>query len=183
MLDECAVISDDEGMPFRLVGSTVDINARKRAENRLTLAADISELTRSITSPSDLLYEVSRALGEHLDVRRCLFNEIDIERDLETVHRDYCRGADSVAGEHKISKYSPVTSAEMIAGRTVVNRDSAVDPRTAEFYSEVYSSSGERAYVAVPLLREGEWVASLWVSDDVPRDWDAQEISLLETVA
>ena len=183
VLDECAVISDEEGMAFRLVGSTVDINARKRAENRLTLAAGISELTRSITSPSDLLYEVSRAVGEHLDVRRCLFNEIDIGRDLETVHRDYCRGVESVAGEHRISKYSPVTSAEMIAGRTVVNRDSAVDPRTADFYSEVYSSSGERAYVAVPLLREGEWVASLWVSDDVPRDWDAQEISLLETVA
>ncbi len=43
--------------------------------------------------------------------------------------------------------------------------------------------TGERAYVAVPLMREGRWVASLWASDDQPRQWSKEEISLLQTVA
>src|SRR4029079_16535011 len=37
--------------------------------------------------------------------------------------------------------------------------------------------------VAVPLMREGHWVASLWASDNKPRQWSKEEISLLQTVA
>ena len=67
-------------------------------------------------------------------MRRCLFNETDVERDLEIVHRDYCDGAESVAGEHRISEYSSVTTREMQRGETVVNYDSKTDPRTAADY-------------------------------------------------
>jgi PAS domain S-box-containing protein len=71
----------------------------------------------------------------------------------------------------------------MTAGKTVVNRDSKTDSRTANDYAKAYEPNGERAYITVPLLRENRWVASLWVSDDVPREWSGQEISLLETIA
>lgn len=112
-----------------------------------------------------------------------MFNEIDLERDVETVHNDYCRGVESVAGVHRISDYSSITSAEMVAGKTVVNRDSKTDARTATDYAKTYAPNGERAYVAVPLMRQNRWVASLWVSDDEPRGWNGAEISLLETIA
>lgn len=161
----------------------LDISDRKRAEQRLVLLAEISELARTIEEPDELLFAVARAVGENLEVRRCLFNEIDLENDRETVHRDFCRGVPSVAGVHRVSDYSAVTSAEMRAGKTVVNRDSKIDARTANDYAKIYEPNGERAYVAVPLLRENQWVASLWISDDEPRDWSEQEIALLETVA
>ena len=32
-------------------------------------------------------------------------------------------------------------------------------------------------------MREGQWVASLWASDDQPRQWTREEVSLLQTVA
>src|SRR6185503_13002992 len=32
-------------------------------------------------------------------------------------------------------------------------------------------------------MREGRWVASLWASDDKPRQWSREEVSLLQTVA
>jgi PAS domain S-box-containing protein len=164
-------------------GTSTDITASKLAENRALLIAEISQLTRQFENPNSLLFIVSKIIGEHLEVRRCLFNEIDLAGDTEIVHRDFCRGVESVAGKHKISDYSAVTSAEMIAGRTVVNPDSKTDPRTAEFYEKTYEPAGERAYIAVPLLRENRWVASLWVSDDKPREWSRDEVSLLEFIA
>jgi PAS domain S-box-containing protein len=160
-----------------------DITERKLSEARLKLLAEISELLRKFESPRELLFAVSKIVGEHLRVKRCLFNEIDLENDLEIVHRDYCREVNSVAGVHKISDYSSITTDEMICGKIVVNKDSKIDPRTAATYEKIYQPNGERAYVAVPLLREGRWVASLWVSDDRPRDWSSQDVSLLETVA
>lgn len=163
--------------------SNRDISMRRAEENRIALLAVIGEIIRTITDPEALLYAVSKAVGEYFDVRRCLFNEIDLYHDLETVHRDYCRGAESVAGQHRISEYSEITSAEMTRGRTVVNTDSRTDPRTAKLYKRVYGPSRERAYVTVPLMRDDTWVASLWLSTDEPRIWDENEVALLEIIA
>ena len=82
-----------------------------------SLQERISDLIRTTDSPDELLYSVASAVAIHLGAKRALFNEIDLERDLETVHRDYCaEGVRSVAGAHPISEYSPITSAEMQAG-------------------------------------------------------------------
>lgn len=178
-------------VPFRdqaneLAGVIVvvqNIDEQRRAENRLDVLARVSELIRTLHDPNELSFEVAKTVGTHLNVRRCLFNETDIERDLEIVHRDYCDGAQSVAGEHRLSEYSSVTTSEMVSGNTVVNVDSKSDPRTAADYELSYKPNDERAYVAVPLMREGRWVASLWASDDKPRQWSKEEVSLLQTVA
>ena len=160
-----------------------DIDIQRRAENRLDVLVRVSELIRTIQDPNELSYAVAEALGSHLNVRRCLFNETDVERDLEIVHRDYTDGVASVAGEHRISEYSSITTSEMQRGDTVVNDDSKTDPRTSSDFDRVYEPNRERAYVAVPLMRDGRWVASLWASDDRPRQWTKEELSLLQTVA
>ncbi len=84
--------------------------AMRRSEARLTVLVRVSELIRTLHDPNELSYAVAETVGTHLNVRRCLFNETDVERDLEIVHRDYCDGAESVAGEHRISDYSSMTS-------------------------------------------------------------------------
>ncbi len=174
---------DSNGHLLEAQSSGIDITDRKQAENRLALLADISEMLRNFDDPYELMYKIAESVGEHLHVKRALFNEIDLEHNREIVHRDYHNGLDSVAGVHKVSDYSSITSAEVMAGKTVVNSDSKTDPRTAQDYERTYAISGERAYIVVPLMRDNRWVASLWVSDDVPRQWTNEEVSLLETVA
>jgi len=178
-------------VPFRGQSDEVDgvivvvenIDEQRRAENRLDVLVRVSELIRTLHEPYELSYAVAETVGTHLNVRRCLFNETDLDRDLEIIHRDYCNGAESVAGAHRISEYSSITTGEMARGNTVVNYDSKLDPRTAAVYEKSYAPTGERAYVAVPLMRDGRWVASFWASDDQPRQWSKEEVSLLQTVA
>ena len=163
---------------------SLDITDRERrlAERRLAVLFRVSELVRTLRDPYDLSYAVAETVGLELGLRRCLFNETDVERDLEVVHRDYSNRAESVAGVHRISEYSSITTAEMMRGETVVNSDSKTDPRTAADYKRTYEPAGERAYVAFPLLRDGRWVASFWASDDEPREWTKEEVSLLQSV-
>ena len=170
------------GEPFAL-SVIQDITERKREETDRQFLFEITEIVRQTENAEDLLSAVATATGVHFGASRCLFNEIDLQNDRETVHRDYHKGLESVTGVHKISDYSPVTTGDMAAGRTVVNCDSKTDERTAADYEKAYKHSGERSYIAVPLLRNGQWVASLWLSDDKPRVWSPQDISLLETVA
>jgi len=157
--------------------------ALRESQARLTVLIQVSDLIRTLHDPYDLSYAVAKTVGAHMKVRRCLFNEIDLDHDLEIVHRDYCDGGESVAGEHRISDYSDPTSDGMKAGQIIINHDSKTDPRTAADYQRSYEATGERAYIAVPLMREGRWVASLWASDDQPREWTNEEVSLLKMVA
>jgi PAS domain S-box-containing protein len=175
-------VVDLSGRPRSAVSVYVDITGRKLAEKRLSLLARVSELAREVDDPHELMYGVAQAVGEHFQARRTLFNEIDLEKNREVVHRDFCIGVDSVAGEHRITDYSSVTTAEMVAGKTVVNHDSKLDPRTAADYDRSYVKHGERSYVAVPLMHDGRWVASLWISDDKPHHWGREDVSLLETI-
>ena len=161
----------------------IDITERKQTEKRIALLAEVSEMLRKVEDPHELMYSIAEVVGEHLHVKRALFNEIDLDHDREIVYRDYHKGLESVAGIHKISAYSGITSQEVAAGKTVINVDSKTDPRTAKDYEKTYASSGERSYVVVPMMRENRWVASLWVSDDAPRNWNPDEVSLLETIA
>ena len=179
---EVNAIGGDFGGERLILSIIRDISQRKRDEADRKFLFEIAEKIRLAETADDLLFSVAEAVGEHLQVRRCLFNEIDLNDDRETVHHDYCRGVESVAGVHRLSVYSSITSADMKAGKTVVNRDSKTDSRTAELYDKTYAPVGERAYIAVPLMRDGRWVASVWVSDDEPRNWSAAEINLLETI-
>jgi len=176
-------VMDLTGKPQSAVSVYVDVTQRKQAESRLTLLARTSEFIREYEDPEELMYAVSRVVGEHFKVRRALFNEIDLDHNREVVHRDYCREVGSVAGVHKLTDYSSITTTEMMAGKTVVNRDSKTDPRTAADYEKSYVEFGERAYVAIPLMHENRWVASLWISDDRPRQWEKAAVRLLETIA
>jgi PAS domain S-box-containing protein len=176
-------VMDSQGRTNSAVSVYVDITGAKQAEGRLALLTTVSELARDLEDPEELMFAVSRVVGEHFQVRRALFNEIDLEHDREIVHRDYCRGVESVAGTHRISAYSNITTAEMMAGKTVINQDSKIDPRTAADYERSYVRYGERAYVTIPLMREDRWVASLWISDDQPRDWEKEDVDLLEGIA
>ena len=71
--------------------------ALRHSEARLTVLVRVSELIRTLHDPSELSYAVAETIGSHLKVRRCLFNEVDVERDLEIVYKDYCDGAESVS--------------------------------------------------------------------------------------
>lgn len=156
---------------------------QRHAQEDQDLLFTIAEKIRAIRKPDELLADISDTVGRYLGVHRCLFNEIDIDRDLETVHGDYSRTGDYVSGEHKISDYSQISSESMRLGHTVVNRNSQSDPRTAELFDRIYGPNKEISYVTVPMLRDGRWVASFWCSDDKPRDWTDQEVALLENVA
>lgn len=177
------VISDGDG-PLPLIGGmAIDITDRRTAERDQSFLFSIADRIRTTRDPQKLLADIPHLIGTYLDLDRCLFNEIDLDADTETVHSDFSRSGNSTVGSHKISDYSQITSSLMMSGKTVVNRDSKTDPRTADLYAATYLPSNERSYIAVPMMREGRWVASLWCSDDKPRDWSDREIALLENIA
>lgn len=166
-----------------VAGTTRDVTERVVEQSRVTLLAKTGEIARSLRDPDELLAAIATAVGEHFGVRRCFFNEVDLENDLEIVHRDYADGLPSISGKHRISGYSEITSRELALGKPVVNNDTSVDLRTANMFASSYDPRRERSCIAVPLMRSGKWVSTLCVTDDQPRQWDEADVAVIQIIA
>ncbi|HEU5103310.1 MAG TPA: PAS domain S-box protein [Roseiflexaceae bacterium] len=174
---------DPDGRFVKWFGTATDIHEQHQVAQDARCLADIGEIIRLTADAEAMLAQVTQVLGEYLQIRRCMVIEIYVPENRGVVRQQYCRGVPPVASEYQLTEYSEVAQIEIDMGRTIVNVDSQIDPRTAAIYETTYHPHGERAYVAVPLMRNGKRNGTLWVSDDQPRRWEAREVLLLETVA
>ena len=76
-------------------------------------------------------------------------------------------------GRHRWDDFGAYVASEMRAGRTLVVDEVRVHPGHSAGELAAYESVGIRAYVAVPLAREGRIVAYLAVNNTTPRAWTA----------
>jgi PAS domain S-box-containing protein len=160
-----------------------EIRARARLGDQHFLA-DLSEHFRTATDRRALLFEVATKTGLYLRASRCMFIEVDQAAAVGVVHRDFhTEGLSSAAGELPFSAFSPDAIVSAVHGRTLVSHDTSREAPTAAHYTGGYGPAGFRSRIAVPLLREGHWVASFFVSANVPRVWEPREVALVEAAA
>lgn len=172
-----------DGRVEAVAGTTRDVTEKVIEQSRVALLARTGDIVRTVQDSDELLFEISTAVGRHFDVRRCFFNEIDLENDVEVIHRDYTSGVKSIAGKHRISGHSEITSSELALGQTVVNCDAETDARTSKIFASSYDPRKERSYVAVPLTRDGKWVSTFCVTDDAPREWSEGDVAVIQIIA
>jgi PAS domain S-box-containing protein len=159
-----------------------DITRRKQAEADTLFLLDLGECIRFAANPDELLWAVAVALGEHLRVSRCGFVEIDVQQDQVTVLRDYHPHISSLTGSYSLSAFGSAVVAAGTIGQIIVINDVATDQRTAQSIN-AYLALGISAFVASPLLRDGELVSGLIVAMLGGHNWSEREVTLVNIVA
>jgi len=176
-------MKDDSGQVVQWFGTCTDIDGQKRQLHEQRFFAELSDRMRTTLDPELVLWEAVSAIGEHLAVSRCNYAEIDTEHELVVIHKDYCRGVKSHVGSHPLDGFGGDVIEDIRRGNTVVCDDTANDIRTRTTYEANYAALSIGAFVAVPLLNNGKWAGVLSVHQASPREWERDEIELLETVA
>ncbi|GLW36038.1 SpoIIE family protein phosphatase [Actinoplanes regularis] len=185
-----------EGKPpqaDRLVGVAADITRRREielelrsSEQRRTFLLDLSDRVRLVTDPIAVQALAVEALGVRLAASRAMYLEVSSgsDGDMYTVERDYhALGTASGVGCYRADDFGATLFDELRAGRTLVVADVATDPRLTPDERVSYQRIGVAAYAAVPLIKDGRHVAALVLHQAAARDWDDQEITLVEEVA
>src|SRR5262249_2798291 len=121
------------------------------------------------------------AAGRHLGAARCAFAEIEPDQAHAVIHRDYCDGAASLAGRHRLADFGAELVRLLRRGETVAVGDAATDPRTRG--APAFVAVRPHAGVAVPLVKGGRLVAVFTVQHHAPRRWAAEEVRFIERVA
>jgi signal transduction histidine kinase/CheY-like chemotaxis protein len=145
------------------------------------MLAHMGTCLRADFGAAETFYQMACILGQLPEVSRATFGTVDHELRSITIHRDFCRNVPSMAGTYRMSD-AEITCQELSRGQIVVITDVRSDYRTIDGLERRYKL-GYMACVAVPLMRDTIWAATLMVHSPVPRDWSTDEVELIRTAA
>jgi PAS domain S-box-containing protein len=195
VLDRGLTIRNERGQICRIIGSVVEITERKRAEAVLEASAArqafrlrLSDTLRPLADPLAIQAAAARLLREHLGANQVHYSETVADTGDEAtvlVREGHGDGLPPMVGtfRHRAQGWGERLLATYRAGRTAVCYEVDTDPTITAEEAAVMTGAGFRAYVAVPLVKAGTWVATLAVHSIAPRAWTADEVELVEETA
>ena len=176
------VTRDGAGSALRMAGVSLDVTARKLADNRRSAMVQLSDAIRDIDDPDELAQAAAEILGRMLGVSRAGYGTVDLAAETVTIARDWnAPGIASLAGVLHFRDYGSYIE-DLRRGALVAFADARLDPRTAARASALEAIAA-RAVLNLPVTEESGLVALLFLNDAGPRVWTADEIALVREVA
>ncbi|MDB5328486.1 MAG: sensor hybrid histidine kinase [Phycisphaerales bacterium] len=154
--------------------------ALRSAESRARFLSELSETTRDLIDPAQVLHSVATRLGQHLGTSRCAYADVH-DGNAFTIGRDYTNGCDSCAGDYTLDAFGSFAATKMREGRTLVLRDIDKELAPADG-ADVFNSISIKAIICCPLVRAGRLVAMMAVHQTKPRDWTEDDVLLVQEV-
>lgn len=157
--------------------------ALRESEERQAFLLKLSDGLRPLAEPAQIQAEACRLLGEHLQVDRAYYVEISEQEGYARVRHDYLRGeSPSLAGDFRLVDYGWAVPV-LRRGDSVV----VADVENAEIIPEsdrpAMSQARIRAHITIPLLKGGELVGALSVTDSEPHAWSGADVELVRQTA
>ncbi len=174
-----------DGICIRAMGTAIEITARKAAETRNALLAELTELMRS-GDPAAALDKGCALMGRYFGVSRVGYGVLDPEEDV--FRYDVCWTDGSVPpllGDYPAHVFGERIVAQLTAGQTIVVDDLFADT-LSKGEARTLETAGEtdtRAILVVPFLRGGRLRTIVYLNAQQPRAWSADEVAFMETVA
>jgi len=171
-----------DGTPVRFDGINYDITDRKRKACNENFLSQLDLRLRQL--PMAAMVEAAlSSVGEFLKVDCCAWDRIYWAEDLVIVEEEWRRqDVLSTLGTHRLSEFTLpdlITLARL--GQPVAVPDVTTCPYTAAF-ADNFASLNICAFLAVPCIHEGNWIATLVLNSQTVRQWRSDEIALLQEV-
>ena len=172
----------EDGAPLRFPGVSFDITERKRVESHQAALLELGDRLRDIDDPDDLAYGACEMLGRTLGVSRVGYGIVDKVAETITIDRDWnAPGIRTIAGVLQFRDYGTYIE-DLKCGETVVVADAETDPRTRDT-ADALKAISARAFVNMPLVEQGGFVALLYANNASARPWTGDDLALMREVA
>lgn len=158
-----------------------DITARKHAEQHQAFRLTLADALRPLFDVGEIQAVATRLLGQHLRANQVHYGET--QGDYVVIHQGYGDGLPAMVGRFYSPEFGERLTATHRAGIVQVVHDIETDESNTEAERQVLRQASIKAYITVPLVKAGQWVATLAVHSLTPRQWTDAEVHLVEEVA
>jgi PAS domain S-box-containing protein len=180
-------IRDDAGRVAGIFNQGNEITRAVVNERRLALQVMLADRLRLLIDPEQVKATASATLGQYLGAARVGYAEVEESQGLLTVITDWTRGPEieSLKGRTtELSQLSPLAIAALRGGQTLALSDvHDFSSGSSEVDSQLGTKLSVRAVMAVPLVRDGQLRALMFVHEPEPREWKRSEAAMARDVA
>jgi PAS domain S-box-containing protein len=170
------------GMSFDITETRDAIHALELQERRQSFLLGLTDRLRDLATPDDIMAEVERSLGAELGADRVGYGEVDQERGVVSMSRDWTAGMVSAQGQFSLNELGADLIKDLAEGRLIRIADVHEDDRTRDALG-VFERLGTRALMRAPVIRGGRLRAFLYAHNATIREWTDAETELLQDVA
>ena len=156
--------------------TTDQILAERRQAFRLSLEDDL----RSNQDPRSIVATAVKALGRQLGVNRVGYGEMQADDRTVLLVSGYEDGVAPNSGAVQLDDFGEAAADFQRRGETLFSADVDAEPT---YDAAAWASIETRAFVSVPLVRNGRLKAMLYVNSKEPRRWSPGDVALIEGVA
>ena len=173
-------IRGEDGAVAGILNQGHETTARVFSERRDGFLLALSDRLRMLDDPRAVVAASVRALGEHLAVSRVGYALIRPDGETAVLDSDYAVDVPTLQGEFPVAAFGAANIRCLRAGQTSVFDDVQDAPDMA---GSALGPAEIRAILAVPLIRDGQLRAVLYLNHRTPRRWSPYDIGLAEDVA
>lgn len=185
-----SALRDDDGSIAGMQAIAIETTEKSRNaaivrsnEQQQAFSLELSDALRQVTDPIEVQAIATRLLGERLQVDRAYYVEINEQERYLEVERDFVRGnAPSMIGRYDLAAF-PWVGPTFRRGEPVVIEDAWTTPLIPDEERPAMDEVQVGAFIAAPLIREGELVGALCVTSLSPRTWSQADVELLQATA
>ncbi len=149
------------------------------AKARHALFLGLLQAQRKTSDPSVIMRNAAEAVGRFLQVDRVGFFEMDGDDTLKFSVGWTGGSLPLLTGIFPAAGIGTNYLAEVRAGKTLGISDARFSPLTAD---SIFSEIGTVSLIGVPIIRNGQWHAGLYINHSEVRHWTEDEVALAREV-
>lgn len=165
-----------------------DITQRKKDETQLReseasqkFLLQFNDKIRNVYDAMEIQAIAADMLGAYLKVNNAHYDEV--VGDDVYIHHSYTDGLPPLTGKFRQQDFGGKLIEGHKKGEIQITTDIPNDPQITESEKKAFAKVGIGAYVAVPLVKDGQWVATFAIQSIAARKWKPGEIELAKEVA
>ena len=175
-------VRDESGAVAGVFCVCSETTGKKRVEERLRLLDTIGKATSMAADAKTIMAEATRLLGQHLDVTRVAYADLEPDNDRFTIRHDWTvEGAFSTVGVYSLDLFGSRATGNLRVGKTLQINNVDAELAAGDGY-EMFNQIGIKAIICCPLVKGGKLVAMMAVHQRDPRVWSPDEVALVEDV-
>jgi PAS domain S-box-containing protein len=179
-------ILDEKGEVAGVLNQANEVTKTVNVERRLSFQVGLADRLRGVHDPEEAKQAAVEMLGTYLGAARVGWADIDEAQGLAFVQRDWTRepGVPSLAGQRtEITSFGEEALGLFRAGQMLAFADIRQLPMGSADRTAAWEAAGVRALITVPLVRQGELKALLYVHEPEPRAWKRSDAAIARDVA
>ncbi|HEX8064700.1 MAG TPA: HWE histidine kinase domain-containing protein [Allosphingosinicella sp.] len=179
-------ILDEAGKVAGVLNQANEVTKTVTVERRLSFQVRLADRLRRVHDPEEAKQAAVEMLGTYLGAARVGWADIDEAQGLAFVQRDWTRDprVPSLAGQStEITSFGEEALGLFRAGQMIAFSDIRQLPMGSADRTAAWEAAGVRALITVPLVRQGELKALLYVHEPEPRAWKRSDAAIARDVA